>query len=350
MTKDLYTIAAMKLSTVHTIESSIKTTDHLGDAFTYRTLTFRSNDRFSESTLVQHQPKATASRAILYLHGYTDYFFQSGLAELLTEQDWAFYAIDLQGYGRSIRPQQPENRCRSLSVYHNDLISALTTIKKEGYEECVILAHSTGGLIASRFIQVIDAVQKPGTDKQTSRLLENMATVSGLILNSPFLALPFSPQTNKRVTSVIHFLTTTLPFISKHSNEVNTYSKSIHKHYEGQWNYRLDWKPANGFPLSFRWLREVIKTQRELLEAPQVSLPTLMCHSDKTTRHEKSCSKMAAGDGVLNIDSMMNAANQIYRNLETKKVEGGYHDLYLSPEHIRKNYIASISVWLDQLP
>lgn len=335
------------------VEHSEEKTDHLGYPFTYRTLFVNLDNIYFESTLVrsQSQPTGERRRAVLYLHGYTDYFFQSSLATSWNSKDWAFYALDLQGYGRSIRPDQSENISQSLSVYHYDLLAALTTIKNDGYEECVILAHSTGGLVASRFLQWIDSLKQDDIEAQAdSKRLISLPKISGLILNSPFLAMPFSPKRNKVITPIIEFLTHSLPFISTHNNKVNTYSKTLHKRHDGEWDYRLDWKPDIGSPLSFSWLNTVIRSQKALALNGQISTPVLMCHSDKTTRSKKSAIELSRGDGVLDIESMLAAANRVYQNIETTEIAGGYHDLYLSPKPIRDKYIDCISRWLDQLP
>ncbi|MEK8226237.1 alpha/beta hydrolase [Oerskovia sp. M15] len=41
-------------------------------------------------------------RAVLYVHGFVDYFFQAHLGDAFEEHGYAFYAIDLRGYGRSL--------------------------------------------------------------------------------------------------------------------------------------------------------------------------------------------------------------------------------------------------------
>lgn len=46
----------------------------------------------------QHQ------RAVLYVHGWSDYFFQTHLADFWNKQGFDFYALDLRRYGRNLRP------------------------------------------------------------------------------------------------------------------------------------------------------------------------------------------------------------------------------------------------------
>ena len=40
-------------------------------------------------------------RAVLYVHGWSDYFFQTHLAEAFEDWGYDFYALDLRRYGRS---------------------------------------------------------------------------------------------------------------------------------------------------------------------------------------------------------------------------------------------------------
>ena len=56
------------------------------------------------ATLVR-LPVANAERgAVLYIHGFSDYFFQRHMAERFAAEGYAFYALDLRKYGRSLRP------------------------------------------------------------------------------------------------------------------------------------------------------------------------------------------------------------------------------------------------------
>jgi hypothetical protein len=55
------------------------------------------------ATLVRRGDGGTARRAVLALHGYTDYFFNTELADRFAERGFAFYALDLHKCGRSRR-------------------------------------------------------------------------------------------------------------------------------------------------------------------------------------------------------------------------------------------------------
>ena len=59
------------------------------------------------ATLVRHGEATTARHAVVALHGYTDYFFNTELAEHFNARGFVFYALDLHKCGRSgvtVRP------------------------------------------------------------------------------------------------------------------------------------------------------------------------------------------------------------------------------------------------------
>ena len=48
------------------------------------------------ATLVRFAAGRASSRAVLYLHGYVDYFFQTHMARWFVARGWSFYALDLR--------------------------------------------------------------------------------------------------------------------------------------------------------------------------------------------------------------------------------------------------------------
>src|ERR1035437_6816951 len=81
------------------------------------------------ATLVRHiQPGSRG--AYLHVHGYTDYFFQTGLAEHLVEQCYTFYALDLRKCGRSIREGHTPHFVSDLELYDVELNEALRIDRK----------------------------------------------------------------------------------------------------------------------------------------------------------------------------------------------------------------------------
>src|SRR5439155_25388592 len=99
------------------------------------------------ATLVR-LPTANAERgAVLYVHGFSDYFFQRHMAERFAAEGYAFYALDLRKYGRSLRPHQHPNFCKSLTEYYADLDAALELIGGP----LLLAGHSMGGLVTALY-------------------------------------------------------------------------------------------------------------------------------------------------------------------------------------------------------
>ncbi len=73
-------------------------------------------------------PAADAEHAVLAVHGYTDYFFHTDLADHFAERGFAFYALDLHKCGRSRRDGQTPHFVTDLAHYDTELQEALSAI------------------------------------------------------------------------------------------------------------------------------------------------------------------------------------------------------------------------------
>jgi alpha-beta hydrolase superfamily lysophospholipase len=118
------------------------------------------------ATLVRFSGREAPLGPVLYVHGFSDYFFQRHMAERFSLEGFAFYALDLRKHGRSLRPHQHPNFCKDIAEYYADITRAIEEIGAP-----VLLAgHSTGGLIASLY----------------AHEGERRSEVRGVWLNSPF--------------------------------------------------------------------------------------------------------------------------------------------------------------------
>src|SRR3954471_14182339 len=80
------------------------------------------------ATLVRLPAGEAPRGAVLYVHGFADYFFQRHMAERFAAEGYAFYAIDLRKHGRSILPHQHANFCKSIAEHYADISAALDVI------------------------------------------------------------------------------------------------------------------------------------------------------------------------------------------------------------------------------
>lgn len=177
-----------------------------------------------------------ATRAVLYMHGFNDYFFQTEMAAQYTAHGYRFYALDLRKYGRAILPHQHPNNVRSLTEHFADLDAALVVVRAEGGQHIVLSGHSTGGLIVALY-----AAARPA------------AGLAALALNSPFLALN-QPRLKRLGVPLLAALGAVWPNLSVPAGLPDTYGQSLHRAYRGHWDYDLAWKPNHVFGVNAGWL------------------------------------------------------------------------------------------------
>ena len=121
-------------------------TDVLGAPYTARTLPLRPDDEGAVvATLVSRRAARPTNRAVLHVHGFADYFFQTVAADWWVERGYDFYALDLRKYGRSWLPHQTPTYVADVTTYYEDLDAALAVVASE-HDHVVMSAHSTGGL------------------------------------------------------------------------------------------------------------------------------------------------------------------------------------------------------------
>ena len=83
------------------------------------------------ATFIERHSERPTCKAVLYIHGYLDYFFQDHMAERIVASGRNFYAVDLRKYGRSYLSGQHYNYCKHLSEYYPEIDKALESIKNK---------------------------------------------------------------------------------------------------------------------------------------------------------------------------------------------------------------------------
>ena len=87
------------------------------------------------------------------MHGFTDYFFNTELADHFAARGFGFYALDLHKCGRSWRDGQTPHFTTDLARYDRELERATAIIAAENPGTRVLVyGHSAGGLIVSLWL------------------------------------------------------------------------------------------------------------------------------------------------------------------------------------------------------
>ncbi len=272
-----------------------------------------------------------SQRAVLYLHGYTDYFFQTHLADHFVAAGFSFYALDLRKYGRSLRPHQSPNFIRDLAAYDEELDEAVRIIREEdGHTRLLVDGHSTGGLIAALW-----ASRRAG-----------LGLLDGLFLNSPFLSMPTAPAVRTLGGPAVGALGRLSPTRKLPAPLNPHYVHSLHRDHRGHWDFDLALKPAAGFPLYAGWLAAVHRGQRQVRHGLRVDCPVLLMASTTSTVTGKWDPALLSTDAVLRVDDIVALAPRLGRHVTTVRIEGGMHDLMLSGEAARAQVFGELDRWI----
>lgn len=305
--------------------------DILGEDFKQLSIPLeRDQEGENIATLIHKSAFLESQNAILYIHGFNDYFFQKEMADKFTSHGYSFFALDLRKYGRSYLPHQKFNNIRNLRDYYEEIDKTIDIIKKTN-DKIILIGHSTGGLILTLY-----AKDNTGKNK-----------FNGLILNSPFFDFNLSPRFIKKLIPLVSILGSILPnlTISKVLNE--DYGRSLHKNYNGEWNYDLDWKPNLAPPVSLGWIRAIHKAQKQLKNKFHIHEPLLVLHSSNSFNKEMDRSKIYTTDAVLSIDDIKRVSNNITGDVQITAIPNGIHDLVLSTKYAREKVYYTIFKWLD---
>lgn len=307
--------------------------DVLGPAFQQRTLPLGEDEEGEVvATLVRHQPPGREglrpARAVLYVHGWSDYFFQRHLAEYWTSLGAAFYALDLRKYGRSLREHQTPGYVDDLETYDADIGAALEVVASElgAAASVLLMGHSTGGLVASLW-----ADRHPGR-------------VSGLVLNSPWLEMQGSATARYLAMPAVDSLARLNPHLELPNVDPGFYARSFA---EAGVELEVDprWRPVPSFPVRPGWLRAIAEGHARVARGLRIEAPVLVMASARSLISPRWSRAMLAADVVLDVEAIVRRAVRLGPVVTVVRVDGGLHDLVLSPEPVRGRVFAEITRW-----
>jgi alpha-beta hydrolase superfamily lysophospholipase len=287
------------------------------------------------ATLIRRGDSVTAGHAVLAVHGYTDYFFNTALADHFADRGFLFYALDLRKCGRSQQEGQTPHFISNLAQYDDELNQALRVIREESqHVKILVYGHSAGGLIVSLWLDRL-------------RRKSAMAGVTGLVLNSPFLDLQGRAVLRLGVTSA------TIAAISRmrskgiaRPSSAGGYGSSLHRDYHGEFDYNLQWKPLGGFPITFGWLHAVRRGQANLHRGLDVGVPNLILRSDHTVAENAGTAALQRGDAVLDVSQIARWAGCIGNRSTIIPVVDAKHDVFLSLAGPREIAYRHLDRWL----
>lgn len=285
------------------------------------------------AVMIKLKAKSPTQKAVMYIHGYTDYFFQEHLAKWYSENGYDFYALELRKYGRSILPHQRPNHIRKVSEYYEEIGKAIQLIKqRDGHNSLLINGHSTGGLVAAMYANF-------GKRKNE---------INALFFNSPFLEFNI-PDWQLRLMPRIAKIGHIFPEWIAPLGGKGIYAQSLHKDHWGRWDFSEKFKPVSGFRMYFGWFRAIHEAQYQIQNNSNIDCPILVFHSDKTSFKKSKDPEIFESDVVLNVKHIKKYAARLGKIVTIIEIPNATHDVFLSRDEVQEVAFSHLKNWLNAI-
>lgn len=291
------------------------------------------------ATLVRRVPDTpTGKPVVLWVHGMTDYFFHTHVADYFAQEGYPFYALDLRKCGRAHATGQRWHYVSDLAHYFPDLTKAAEYITGK-HSQVVPLAHSTGGLIVPVWADYL---------RQHNPAVHSR--VAGLILNSPWLDMQYPRLLVRVATPIVKFVGKRWPLVPIPGGNLDTYGASIYAGRYGEWEFDLDKKPVGGHKKYLGWLRTIVAYQA-LIHRGQVDagVPVLSLCSTRSHLNQQYSPAADVADVVLDVDDIQRWSASLSTDVRVRAIDNARHDVFLSRSEPLRQAFEVTRLWLESL-
>lgn len=278
---------------------------------------------------------------VLYVHGWSDYFFQRHLARFWTDRGARFYALDLRRYGRSLREGQLPGYVENLSDYDAEIGLALTAMREDGSavraprgggaRRLILLGHSTGGLVLSLWAD------------------RNRGIADALILNSPWLELQASSTVRRALQPVVNLRAR----FSPHEHALPQLDLGFYSEAQSRVSDPEDmalvntaWRPQHTLPVRGGWLSAILKGHSQVEDGLGIDAPVCVMLSAHSQFGLNWHEDMVRADTVIEVEGTAQAALHLGPTVTIERIDGALHDIFLSERSVRAEAYARLDRWV----
>ncbi|MFF1877057.1 alpha/beta hydrolase [Leifsonia sp. NPDC058230] len=278
---------------------------------------------------------------VLYVHGWSDYFFHRELAEYWHGIGARFFALDLRKYGRSLRPWQTPGYIEDLAAYDEELEAALTVIghgegaggahpgtARPHRRRLVLFGHSTGGLTVSLWAN------------------RHRGRADALLLNSPWLEFQGHSVGRAALAPIVGLQARVDPRSALPNVDLGFYTRSVSATMDGEWDYDLAWRPARGFAVHPAWLNAVLAGHAQVATGLSIDAPVLTMLSARSTILPRWTPEMMSSDIVLVVEDIAQRTLKLAPTVTVTRLDGALHDVFLSRMPVRQQAYTRMTQWL----
>jgi len=270
---------------------------------------------------------------VLYVHGWSDYFFQRDLARFWTDRGARFFALDLRKYGRSLREGQTAGYIEDLADYDAEIDAALG-IMAGGPDggpprRLILLGHSTGGLILSLW-----TARHPGR-------------VGALLLNSPWLEFQLASRVRQLITPLVALSARFNPREVAPQLDFGFYTRAQREvgPAEELAGANAVWRPEHSHAVLAGWLKAILAGHQRVSDGLAIDAPILVLLSARFATPLRWNELMTRADTVLDVGEIARAALKLGESVTVERIDGALHDVFLSAPEPRSAAYARMARW-----
>ncbi|WP_431796795.1 alpha/beta hydrolase [Microbacterium kunmingense] len=320
--------------------------DVLGAPFEQRTLPLADDDEGAVvATLVRclpprslrafftGGPRPFTDVDVLYVHGWSDYFFQTRLARFWAERGARFYALDLRKYGRSLRPGQTPGYIGDLADYDADIAAAMVAMGRAadgtGARRLVLVGHSTGGLTFSLWAA------------------RHRDAATAVVLNSPWLEFQLSASLRQAITPVLDIHSRRRPLDLWPQVDAGFYARAQSEVADPDDPVQVDpaWRPERSMPVHVGWMRAIVSGHAAVSKGLGIRVPVCVLLSARSVAPVRWDDELTRADSVLVVDDIARAALKLGSSVTIERIDGALHDVFLSRRDARADAYARLERW-----
>lgn len=274
-----------------------------------------------------------SQKAVLYIHGFNDYFFNPELAQKFTQQGYSFFAIDLHNYGRNLTSTSLPYYFKNINEFDDELSMAISIIYKDfDISNLTLYGYSQGGLIASLYAN-------------------SHHNVNQLILDSSFFDFNFNPWIEKLALPLVAYLGQFFPEFKISSSQPNIFGQSLHKDFYGEWDFDITLKSTRtNAPIYLGWIHAVYEAQKKVQKGMNLNIPVLNIYSSASNSESLQKSTLFTSDIVLDVKDIAMYGKNLNQNTDLTTnivIENAMHGVTLSTPKVRAQAYDAIFNWLN---
>lgn len=279
----------------------------------------------------------TARTDVLFVHGWSDYFFQTHVADFWRERGARFFALDLRRYGRNLSNGAAADALpgyvASLDTYDEEIEAALEVMghgpASTPSRRLVLMGHSTGGLILSLWAS------------------RNPNRASSLVLNSPWLELQTREIGRLALAPFIDTVGKYQPKKPFPAAEPGFYMRTLAQQFGGEWDINLEWHPERSFPIYPGWLKAITQGHQRVAAGLNLNIPICVLLAERSLLAPVWSEEMKQADVVLDVVGVARRSLNLGATVTIARCPGAMHDVFLSAPPARAYAFAALEHWLS---